>query len=156
VAISPDDREKTAIVTHSGLFEFTVMPFGLCNMPATFQRLIEMVFEGLIRKQCFGYLDDILVISSTWKEHLQNLQLVFERLKQAGLWLKLKKCAFAQQKVTYLGYVISEDGISVDPTKVEKIWTYPTPNNPKSLCQFLHTTDVSHPSSPRLQSHFMP
>ena len=137
VAINPADREKTAFVTHSGLFEFTVMPFGLCNAPATFQRLMETVLEGLARKQCFVYLDDILVISSTWEEHLQNLQLVFERLKQAGLRLKPKKCAFAQQKVTYLGHVISEDGISVDPTKVEKIWTYRTPNNLKSLRQFL-------------------
>jgi len=132
------------------------MPFGLCNVLATFQHLIETAFEGLTRKQCSVYLDDILVISSTWEEHLQNLQLVFERLKQAGLWLKLEKCAFAQQNVTYLGHVISEDGISVDPNKVEKIWTYPTPNNLKSLCQFLHTTGVSHPSFPRLQSHFMP
>ena len=80
VAVHPADREKTAFITHSGLFEFSVMPFGLCNAPATFQRLMETVLLGLTRKQCFVYLDDILVISSTWEEHLQNLELVFERL----------------------------------------------------------------------------
>lgn len=74
--MSPADKEKTAFVTHSGLYEFSVMPFGLCNAPATFQRLMESVLEGLARKQCFAYLDDILVVSSTWEEHLQNLHLV--------------------------------------------------------------------------------
>ena len=137
VEMSPDDIEKTAFTTHSGLFEFTVMPFGLCNVPATFQRLMETVLEGLTRKQCFVYLDDILVISSTWEEHLQNLHLVFERLHEAGLRLKPRKCAFALREVTYLGHVISEAGISVDPSKVEKIWSYPTPTNLKSLRQFL-------------------
>ena len=137
VAMDPNDKEKTAFITHSGLFEFSVMPFGLCNAPATFQRLMETVLEGLARKQCFVYYDDILVISSTWEEHLQNLELVIERLKKAGLRLKPKKCAFARQKVTYLGHVISEAGISVDPTKIEKIQSYPIPVGLKPLRQFL-------------------
>ena len=130
-------KKKTAFITHSGLFEFSVMPFGLCNAPATFQRLMETVLEGLARKQCFVYLDDILVISSTWEEHLQNLELVIERLKKAGLCLKPKRCAFARQEVTYLGHVISEAGISVDSTKIEKIQSYPIPMGLKPLRQFL-------------------
>ena len=92
------------------------------------------VLEGLARKQCFVYLDDIF---RTWEEHLQNLELVTERLKKAGLHLKPKKCAFARQKVTYLGHVISEAGISVDPTKIEKIQSYPIPMGLKPLRQFL-------------------
>ena len=128
--------EKTAFITHSGLFEFSVIPFGLCNAPATFQRLIETVLEGLARKQWFVYLDDILVISSTWEEHLQNLELVIERLEKAGLCIKPKKCAFARREVTYLGHVISEAGISVDPTKIEKIQSYPIPMGLKPLRQF--------------------
>ena len=98
---------------------------------------METVLEGLARKQCFVYLDDILVISSTWEEHLQNLELVIERLEEAGLRLKPKKCAFARREVTYLGHVISEAGISVDPTKIEKIQSYPTPMGLKPLRQFL-------------------
>ena len=137
VAMDPNDREKTAFITHSGLFEFSVMPFGLCNAPATFQRLMETVLEGLARKQCFVYLDDILVISSSWEEHLHNLELVFERLKEAGLRLRPKKCAFVRQEVTYLGHVISEAGISVDPTKIEKLQGYPIPMGLKPLRQFL-------------------
>ena len=132
-----------------GLFEFSVMPFGLCNAPATFQRLMETVLEGLARKQCFVYLDDILVISSTWEEHLQNLELVIERLKKAGLRLKPKKCAFARQKVTYLGHVISEAGISVDPTKIEKIQSYPIPMGLKPLRQFLGITSYYRRFTPQ-------
>lgn len=137
VAMSPADKEKTAFVTHSGLYEFSVMPFGLCNAPATFQRLMERVLEGLARKQCLVYLDDTLVVSSTWEEHLQNLHLVFERLRKAGLCLKPKKCSFAQREVTYLGHVISKSGISVDSSKVEKIQNYPIPKSLKTLRQFL-------------------
>ena len=73
-------REKTAFVTHAGLYEFNKMPFGLCNAPATFQRLMETVLAGLTRRRCFVYLDDILVISNTWEEHLSNIQQVLDRL----------------------------------------------------------------------------
>ena len=91
VSLDPAAREKTAFVTHAGLYEFEVMPFGLCNAPATFQRLMEVVLAGLTRNQCFVYLDDILIISRTWEEHLGNLQLVFDRLRSAGLRLRPKK-----------------------------------------------------------------
>ena len=104
VAMDPNDKEKTAFITHSGLFEFSVMPFGLCNAPATFQRLMETVLEGLARKQCFVYLDDILVISSTWEEHLQNLELVIERLKKAGLRLKPKRRSYQNRENSKLPY----------------------------------------------------
>ena len=137
VTVDPAAREKTAFVTHTGLYEFKVMPFGLCNAPATFQRLMEVVLAGLNRKQCFVYLDDILIISHNWEEHLENLQLVFDRLRRAGLRLKPKKCTFAQRKALYLGHIISEEGIEVDPEKVEKVRNYPIPNNLRSLQQFL-------------------
>ena len=96
--MDPNDGEKTAFITHSGLFEFSVMPFGLCNAPATFQRLMETV----LGKKTMLYLDDILAISSTWEEHLQNLELVIERLEKVGLRLKPKKCAFARWEVTHI------------------------------------------------------
>ena len=78
--MEPSSREKTAFVTHSGLYEFNVMPFGLVNAPSTFQRLMESVLAGLSGEKCIVYIDDILVPGETWKEHLQNLRLVFERL----------------------------------------------------------------------------
>ena len=83
VKISPDSQEKTAFVTHSGLYEFVVMPFGLCNVPATFQRVMESVLAGLARETCLVYIDDILVLGKTFEEHLQNLKKVFNRLKKA-------------------------------------------------------------------------
>ena len=137
VSMDPAAREKTAFVTHAGLYEFKVMPFGLCNAPATFQRLMEVVLTGLTRNQCFVYLDDILVISRTWNEHLENLQLVFDRLREAGLSLKPKKCTFARRKALYLGHVVSEQGIEVDTEKVEKVRNYPIPTNVKTLQRFL-------------------
>ena len=77
VGMSDDSQEKTAFTTHCGLYEFRVMPFGLCNAPATFQRLMEVVLHGLIRESCLVYLDDILVIGRTFKEHVENLAMVF-------------------------------------------------------------------------------
>ena len=140
VTLDPAAQEKTAFITHSGLYEFNVLPFGLCNAPATFQRLMETILAGLTRNQCFVYLDDILVISSSWEEHLTNLDLVFKRLRYAGLRLKPKKCAFARRKASYLGHVISESGIEVDPQKVDKVRNYPRPTNLKTLRQFLGLT----------------
>ena len=106
-----DSREKTAFVTHSSLYEILVMPFGLCNVPATFQRLMEVVLDGLVRKKCLVYIDDILVVGETFEEHLENLCLVLARFRQAGLRLKLKKCHLVQTEVGYLSYVLSEDRI---------------------------------------------
>ena len=79
VGMDPDSQEKTAFATDVGLYEFTVMPFGLCNAPATFQRLMECVLAGLSREKCLVYLDDILVMGATFDEHLANLQAVFEQ-----------------------------------------------------------------------------
>ena len=92
VGMSPDSKEKTAFVTHEGLYEFSVMPFGLCNVPATFQRLMEVTLRGLARSKCVVYLDDILVMGESFQEHLNNLKEVFGRLRPAGLRLKPQKC----------------------------------------------------------------
>ena len=129
--------EKTTFITYSGLYEFRRMPFGLVNAPATFQHLMEIVLAGLARSKCLVYLDDVLVIGSTWDEHKKNLEDVFKRTHQVGLRLKLKKCKFAQKSVVYLGYVITKDGIETDPEKVEAIQSYPVPTDIKSLRSFL-------------------
>ena len=137
VKMAPESQEKTAFTTYSGLYEFTVMAFGLCNAPTTFQHLMETILAGLARKTCMVYIDDILIFSKTFEEHLTHLEEVFNRLRQAGLHLKLKKCTFAQPKVEYLGHVVTTNGIEVDPKKVESVKGFPQPTNLKTLRSFL-------------------
>ena len=99
------DKEKAAFRTSSGqLYEFNQVPFGLCNAPATFSRLMDRVLFGLHWETCLFYLDDIIVFSSTWEEHLARLRQVFERLRHADLMLGAEKCAFAAKEVSYLGH----------------------------------------------------
>ena len=116
-----ESREKTAFTTYAGLYEFTVMRFGLCNAPATFQRLMDEVLRGLAKKKCLVYLDNVLVMGRTFDEHLSNLREVFMRLVTAGLRLKLTKCKLARHKVEFLGYIVSKGAISADPEKVRAV-----------------------------------
>ena len=135
--MDPATREKPAFVTHCGLHEFVRMPFGLCNAPATFQRLMQVVLAGLEWKCCFVYLDDNLVCSKSFGKHMEHLRLVFERLRQAGLTLKSKKCCFLREEVQYLGHVISKRGILPDPGKTQKVREFPTPTDVTTVRQFL-------------------
>ena len=113
------------------------MPFGLCNAPATFQQLMQVVLAGLEWKCCFVYLDDILVCSKTFEEHMEHLRLVFVKLRLAGLTLKPKKCCFLREEVQYLGHVISKRGILPDPEKTQKVHEFPTPTDVTRVRQFL-------------------
>ena len=96
VEVAEEDKEKTAFSSPQGHFEFNVMPFGLTNAPATFQRLMECTLAGLTPEECLIYLDDVIVYSSTFDDHLERLKRVFQRLRQAGLRLKPEKCHFVQ------------------------------------------------------------
>ena len=116
------------------------MPFGLCNVPATFQRLMETVLAGLTRSCCLVYLDDVMVIGKSFSEHLTNLRRVFERFREANLKLKPEKCYLAGNKVLYLGYVVSRQGVSADPTKIEAVQRFPQPSDVRSLRSFLGLT----------------
>ena len=113
------------------------MPFGLCNAPSTLQRLMQVVLAGLEWQCCFVYIDDILVCSGSFEEHLTNLAEVFSRLRKASLKLKPKKCSFLQPFVNYLGFEISKSGIAPDDTKVEKVRNHPTPSSVTQVQQFL-------------------
>ena len=137
VLVEPKSREKTAFVTHSGLFEFSVMPFGLKNTPATFQRLMETILSGLIRNVCLDYLDDIIVTGWTFAEHLANLCRVFLRLREDHLKLKPLKCFLAMKEVEYLGFRVSGDGIIADPVKVNAVQNFPNPVDVKQVRSFL-------------------
>jgi hypothetical protein len=117
----PDDKEKTAFCTGQGLLQFMVMPFGLCNAPATFERLMESVLRGLIYDACLVYLDDIIVIGGTFQTHLDNLRKVFQRLPGAHLKINQEKCRLFQKEVWYLGHTVSPQEVTKDPEKLEAV-----------------------------------
>ena len=137
VAVHPDDREKTAFCTPDGLFEFKVMPFGLCNAPATFQRLMDSVLAGLQWSTCLVYLDDIIIVGKTFADHLNNLRQVFDRIRGAGLKLQPAKCVLCTHEVTFLGHIVSAAGITTDPSKTDKVTSWPTPTTKREVQQFL-------------------
>ena len=137
VEVDPADREKTAFATPDALYQFRVMPFGLCNAPGTFQRLMEHVLRGLHWSTCLVYLDDIIIFSKTIEEHLTRLREVLSRLRTAGLKLKPRKCHLLKQSVHYLGHVLSSEGVKTDSAKIKCITEWPTPSDAKELRQFL-------------------
>ena len=138
VEIEDDDKEKTAFqVGTLGFYQFTRMPFGLCNAPATFQRLMERAMGDLNMRDCLLYLDDIIIFSRSVDEHLERLKAVFTRLRQHNLKLKASKCEFFRSRVTYLGHVVSEEGIESDPEKLKDVKSWPVPKDVKQLRSFL-------------------
>ena len=137
IGMHPDDREKTAFTTHRGLFEFNVMPFGLCNAPATFENMMETMLRGLLWKNCLVYLDDIIVFGNTREQCLSNLTQVMDRLRSYNLRLKPKKCKFFRRSVEYLGRIVSGSGISADPGKLEAVASWSTPRDAKEVRSFL-------------------
>lgn len=118
VPMKEEDKCKTAFSTRTGLYEFNTMPFGLCNAPATFERVMERVLQGLAWRICLVYVDDIVVGGPTVAETVRRLGLVWTRLRDAGLKLKPAKCDLFRASVTFLGHVISEEGVDTDPEKI--------------------------------------
>ena len=137
VSLSQDARAKTAFATHSGLFQFRVMPFGLCNAPATFERLMDRVLQGLRWSRCLVYLDDIISFGGTFSAALSNLTLIFERLRSYGLQLKSSKCHLFRESVPFLGHIVGRRGLECDPKKIEDVKSWPVPDCLKSVRQFL-------------------
>ncbi|RXN32901.1 Transposon Ty3-I Gag-Pol poly [Labeo rohita] len=137
VPVAEGDKSKTAFCTPFGLFEWNRMPFGLCNAPSTFQRLMERLFGDQQCQSLLLYLDDIIVFSSSVDQHLARLEVVLSRLQREGLKAKLSKCAFFKKEVHYLGHVISSEGVSTDPGKVEAVAQWPRPTNVSELRSFL-------------------
>ena len=139
VPLDEDAKEKSSFITRGGLWQWKVLPFGLTSAPATFQRLMENVLHGLHWKTLLLYLDDIIVISPDFETHLERLEEVFTRLQKAGLKLKPSKCHLFQEEVKYLGHIVSRNGISTDPEKVEAVAEWPTPSNINDLRSFMGT-----------------
>ena len=138
VPIQEQDKEKTAFHTSSGqLFEFNQVPFGLCNAPVTFSRLIDRVHAGLHWETCLFYLDYIIVFAATWEEHHARLRQVFEHLRHAKLKLGADKCTFAAREVNYLGHRVTEKGLLPDPALLAAIREISPPKNATEVRSFL-------------------
>lgn len=137
VRMNVDDIAKTAFRTHDGLYEFLVMPFGLCNSPATFQALMNDVLQPFLRRFILVFFDDILIFSSSWAEHLHHVRAVLAVLHQHRLFVKHSKCAFGEESISYLGHVISAAGVAMDPAKVQAVTDWPQPRSARAVRGFL-------------------
>lgn len=138
IELEEEHKERTGFTVGAlGFYEFVKMPFGLSNSPATMQRLVEEVLGDLNMKICIVYIDDLIIFSNNFEEHLENIDRVFTRLRECNLKLAPEKCEFFKTKVHFLGHIVGEHGIETDPAKTEKIRNWPTPQNPEELRSFL-------------------
>ncbi len=137
VRIREGDEWKTTFNTPRGHFEYLVMPFGLSNAPAVFQALVNDVLRDMVDQFIYVYLDDILIFSRSLQEHVQHVRVVLQRLLENGLFVKAEKCVFHAQSVPFLGYIVSSEGMRMDPDKVQAVVDWPTPDSRKALQRFL-------------------
>lgn len=140
IRMRPTDEEKTAFKTHHGHFQFRVMPFGLTNAPATFQCIMNEVFAPFLRKFVIVFLDDILIYSPSWEDHLKHIKLVLEKLRESQFYAKISKCSFGQTSIQYLGHIISDQGVATDPDKTAVMEQWPLPTTVTELRGFLGLT----------------
>ena len=147
IALGKSSRAKTAFVMPFGKYEFLMAPFGLAQAPACFQLLMNKVLNGL--KFAMTYLDDIIIFSENELQHLEHLETIFSHLKEAGLKMKRSKCDFFKSKIHYLGHLISTEGISPLPNKMDCIQHMPAPRNAKEIKQFLGLTGYYRKFVPR-------
>ena len=131
IEIRPEDRHKTAFITHKGLFEWNRMTFGFANAPAAFQRAVNYIFRDL--DFVIVYLDDILILSESEEQHIQHLETVFERLSEYNLKIRYDKCSFFQPELKYLGFILNSEGVRPDPEYVSKVLNLPDPTDKPSL-----------------------
>jgi len=138
IPLAKDSREITAFsVPGKGLYHFTRMPYGLTGAPATFQRLLDKLIGPEMEPHAFAYLDDIVIVTATFEEHLEWLDRVLNKISAAELTINPEKCEFCRSQVRYLGFIVQRGGLTVDPDKVKPILEYPPPRNLKQLRRFL-------------------
>ncbi len=137
IRIREGDEWKTAFSTTNGHYEYLVMPFGLVNSPSVFQAFINDVFRDMLGQWAIVYMDDILVYSDTLDSHVQHVRAVLKRLIDHQLYAKIEKCEFHQSLTSFLGYIISADGVAMDEKKINSVLNWPTPKTTKDLQRFL-------------------
>jgi hypothetical protein len=135
--IRATDIPKTTFITRYGLYEYTVISFGLPNAPAYFMYLMNKVFMEYLDKFMVVFIDDILIFSKNEEDHDEHLRLVLQKLRENQLYAKLCKCEFWLKEVSFLGHIISEGGISMDPSKVKDVLSWKTPQNVSNIRSFL-------------------
>jgi hypothetical protein len=131
------DINKTAFRTHDDFYEFLVMSFGMCNAPVTFQALTNDVLRSFLRHFVLVFFDDILIYSVSWADHLRHLRVVLIVLQQHLLFAKHSNCAFGERSIAYLGHVISDTGVAMDPAKVQAVADWPKPRSTRVVRGFL-------------------
>jgi hypothetical protein len=131
------DIPKTAFTTRYGLYEYTVMSFGLTNAPTYFMYLMNKAFMDYLDKFVVVFIDDMLIYSKTEEEHEEHLRLVLKKLREHQLYAKFSKCDFWLEEVSFLGHIITDGGISVDPVKVEDVLKWEPPRTVKEIWSFL-------------------
>ncbi|CAM4595032.1 unnamed protein product [Lepidochelys kempii] len=136
VPLDESAKERSAFTTHVGLYKFNVFPFRLRNASATFRRLVDGLLTGL-GEYAVAYLDDVAIFSDSWADHLEHLQKVFERIREAGLTVKAKKCQIGLNRVTYHGHQVGQGTISPLQAKVDAIQKWPVPKSKKQVQSFL-------------------
>ena len=137
IPLDPETKHKSAFISHQGIYQFKKLPFGLRNSPVVFQLAMTKALQGMNWKFALIYVDDILIFSNNFEEHLGHLSQIFDRLREANLKLKPSKCKFATKKVVYLGHVLSKDGVQVDNTKIEAVSKFPVPKSIQDVRSFL-------------------
>ena len=137
IKMADSSKHKAAFITQEGIFEWKRMPFGLMNAPISFQTVMTHILRGLNFKSCLVYVDDILVFSSSFEEHLKHLDQVFSRLRNANLKLNPSKCDFVKEEIKYLGFVLSTKGVIVDQERVKAVKEYPIPKTEREIRSFL-------------------
>ena len=137
IAIKPEHKHKTAFITTRGLYEFIVMPFGLCNAPSTFQRMMDKIILPEYRSFIQTYIDDIILFSKSFDDHLQHMKTLHKLLRKNKLTVKLSKCHFSQTSVKFLGHVLSQGEIKPNPEKIEAIKQWKQPNDVGAIRSFL-------------------
>jgi len=133
IAMDEKDKQKTAFTSHLGLYEFNVMPFGLKNAPPTFQRMMNKVLKDWLYDFVVVYIDDIMIYSTTFEEHMKHIDQVLGKLQEVNLMLKLKKCKWCETDIEFLGHIVGQGGIRPDPAKIEKIKNLKQPINVKGV-----------------------
>ncbi len=136
IPMSEADQEKTAFICPVGFYQFQRMPQGICGAPSTFQRVMEKTVGDMNLLEVLVYLDDLIVFGRTLEEHEERLLKVLDRLQSEGLKLSVDKCTFCQTSVSYVGHIVSQEGVSTDPSKIEAVKSWPRPQNVSELRSF--------------------
>ncbi|KAJ1151607.1 hypothetical protein NDU88_004387 [Pleurodeles waltl] len=137
IRVASGDEWKTAFRTRDGLFEYQVMPYGLCNAPAAFQHFVNDILQELLDRIAVVYIDDILIFSDNLQEHIFHVRSILTRLQENHLYVKLEKCAFHVEQVDFLGFILSPEGVGMDPAKIKTVQHWPFPCNVKEIQSFL-------------------